>query len=82
MNPAPAPHAAHILDAYMVKYGQSVEVELMVPSPAGIRLLEGTIITATTAVLVVETSNGRVTNRLPWHAIANVRNPIPVHPAN
>lgn len=70
-----------ILAGYGLTIGDAVEVELLVGAgtAVGPRIVEGTIAGAHPAVLVVESAGGRVTNRIPWPAVANVRN-RPDHP--
>lgn len=70
---------------YALTLGDDVEVELLVvgqPSQVGPRLVEGTVTGATDGVVLLAAGPTRRTIRVPWAAIAVIRNTPPTHPAN
>lgn len=82
-NPAGGPY----LGAYLVAVGDVVEVELRTaghyPGDVGPRIVEGTIIDATAKVLAIQTTGLDRTTRVPWNAIAAIRDAVSItpHPA-
>lgn len=78
-----APPAEGILAGYGLELYQAIEVELLVTGAAGGgRLVEGTVVDATTNALVVEAKAGRRTTRLPWTAVALIRDALTDHPGH
>lgn len=79
------PDASATLATYALNLGLDVEVELLVvgqPSQVGPRLVEGTVAGATDNVLLITHPSTRRVTRLPWPAIAAIRNATPQHPAH
>lgn len=78
------PEAAVRLQPYRLELGQEVEVEVLAPSHAGElgpRIVEGAIVDATTAVVVIESlAAGKRRTRVPWSAVALVRDRPNTHP--
>lgn len=75
-----------LLVAHRLELGTAVEVELTVTAgpPANSlapRLVEGTVLGATSRVLVLEGRAGRRLTRIPWAAIATIRDAVAPHPA-
>lgn len=74
-----------ILKDYGLDAGDVVEVELLVTdahtgnTP---RLVEGIVVAATTLIVCLEHPNSHTITRIPWHAIALIRNAVTPHPAN
>jgi ribosome maturation factor RimP len=66
---------------YALVRGQDVEVELLVTSQHGPRLVEGTIAHATPLVIMIATKPGGRLVRIPWHAVATIRDATTAHPA-
>lgn len=76
--------ATSVLAGYGLTLEQAIEVELLVtgqPSQVAPRLVEGTIVGATEAALMLEATPGRRTTRVPWSAVALIRDAITHHPA-
>lgn len=82
-----AQEVRNTLAAWGLVGGQDVEVEVLVAGQYAAhvapRLIEGTITGATGNVLVLNAVPGDRTVRVPWHAIATVRDRVtaPTHPA-
>lgn len=79
-----AVYGRDLLVAHRIDLEQDVEVELAVTvgPPANSlapRLVEGRVVDATGAVLVLE-ARGRLT-RIAWQAIATIRDAVAAHPA-
>ena len=73
--------AEAILAGYGLTIGQAVEVELLVAGgPATGRLLEGTVADATDLVLVIEPKGHRRPTRVPFTAVALIRDAYTDHP--
>lgn len=70
------------LNDHALAIGDDVEVELIVADPGnGVRRVEGRVVDATPAVLIVEpNSGGRRRTRIPWGAIAAIRDAYVPHP--
>jgi hypothetical protein len=69
---------------YALVRGQAVEVELLVTSgmgASGPRLIEGDVAHATSLVLMVAAKPGGRLVRIPWHAVATIRDAVTPHPA-
>lgn len=74
--------ATSVLAGYGLTLEQAIEVELLVAAPGGTgRLLEGTITGATDAALMLEGKGHRRTTRVPWAAVALIRDAVAAHPA-
>jgi hypothetical protein len=71
---------------YALELGQAVELDLLVAAGggpgAGPRLVTGDVTGATDGVLLLASGPTRRTVRVPWAAIATIRNAVPTHPAN
>lgn len=78
------PEAGIQLIPYRLELGQEVEVEVLAPPHAGElgpRIVEGRVVDATTAVVVIESlTAGQRRTRVPWSAVALVRDRPNTHP--
>lgn len=84
LPPPPVDPPTSILGDYCLAPGDRVEVELLVPGgvgavPSGPRVVEGLVAGATPAMLLIGTRTTDV--RVPWSAIATIRNTVTPHPA-
>lgn len=75
-----------LLVAHRLELGTAVEVELTVTAgPPRTSLapyaVEGTVLGATSRVLILEAKAGRRLTRIPWAAILTVRDAVAAHPA-
>lgn len=76
-----ATRSAEVLAGYGLELGQAIEVELLVAGgPATGRLVEGTVAGATDTVLVLEPKGHRRTTRVPFTAVALIRDAYTDHP--
>lgn len=79
--------AARVLRSYGLRIDTEVEVELLVTGGGRAhgstmpRLVEGAVASATLNVLILEAATPAVVYRIPWQAIALIRN-THHHPAN
>lgn len=84
----PTNPALGILEDYGLRPDTEVEVELLITGGGRShgstmpRLVEGTVAGATPNVLVLEATPARIVYRIPWRAIALIRNTHQQHPAN
>lgn len=83
MSPSPLDPASRALSDYALKVGDDVDVDLLVGTEANGRTqpvtIEGRVVTATSRVLVVERTRRRT--RIPWAAVAAIRDTTTTHPA-
>lgn len=76
-----------VLEAYFLVIGDDVEVEIRTsahyPGEVGPRIVEGTVVAATTRALLIETTGYQRKARIPWDAVASIRDRVTVtpHPA-
>lgn len=75
-----------ILVAHRLDVGDAIEVELAATvgpprESLATRLVEGTVLGATSRVLLVEAKAGRRLTRIPWASILTIRDAVAPHPA-
>lgn len=75
-----------LLVAHRLDVGDDVELELTAtvgPPRASLaaRLVEGTVLGATSRVLLIEGKAGRRLTRVPWASILTIRDAVASHPA-
>lgn len=71
------------LSRHALELNARVAVELLVigqPTQVGPRIVEGRVADATAAILLIEHDDGTAI-RIPWPAIALIRDTHPTHPA-
>lgn len=74
------PPSARILAGYGLDPGQAVEVELLIGAGTTGRLLEGHVTGATPDVLILDPKGHHRPTRVPWAAIALIRDALADHP--
>lgn len=80
MTTDPVAEAQHQLNAYGLRIGQAIEVDLLGAGRGGPLLVEGTIVGAFPGALVIESTDGATLARVPWAAIACIRTTSKPHP--